>query len=195
MRTLVDQIKCSQTIYNLQDRMLVQIKQDTSSKEPSYTVGSTILPWKSNIPVWRSLRKKRNGWSAMNWNSLMRGLRLRYPLILTAVTAAAVVPCSSTSIIAFWITWVWTQWKLLLESKIAIPQKTRSSWLNCALRDDEAVYWVSIGHYEAVAVGNWWYWVSRGHSCLYILQKVGIWKGVTHAWLTHKGKIELLSSL
>ena len=34
-----------------------------------------------------------------------------------------------------------------------LPQ-TRSSWLNCALRDDEAVYWVSIGHYEAVAVGN-----------------------------------------
>ena len=32
--------------------------------------------------------------------------------------------------------------------------KTRSNWLNCALRDDEAVYWVSIGHYEAVAVGN-----------------------------------------
>ena len=31
---------------------------------------------------------------------------------------------------------------------------TRSSWLNCALRDDEAVFWVSIGHYEAVAVGN-----------------------------------------
>ena len=31
---------------------------------------------------------------------------------------------------------------------------TRSSWLNCALRDDEAVYWVNIGHYEAVEVGN-----------------------------------------
>ena len=61
---------------------------------------------------------------------------------------------------------------------------TRSSWLNCALRDDEAVYWVSIGHYEAVAVGNWWYWVSRGHLCLYILHKVEIWKGVTHAWRT-----------
>ena len=27
--------------------------------------------------------------------------------------------------------------------------KTRSSLLNCALRDDEAVYWVSIGHYRA----------------------------------------------
>ena len=103
--------------------MLVQIKQDTSSKEPCYTVGSTILPWKSSIPVWRSLRKKRNGWSAMNWNSLMRGLRLRYPLILTAVTAAAVVPCSSTSIIAFWITWAWNQWKLFLEPKIRISQK------------------------------------------------------------------------
>ena len=32
----------------------------------------------------------------------------------------------------------------------------RSSWLNCAVQDDEAVYWVSVGHYEAVAVGNWW---------------------------------------
>ena len=32
--------------------------------------------------------------------------------------------------------------------------KTRSSLLNCALRDDEAVYPVSIGHFEAVAFGN-----------------------------------------
>ena len=32
--------------------------------------------------------------------------------------------------------------------------KTRSSWHNRALRDDEAVYWVSKRHYEAVAVGN-----------------------------------------
>ena len=31
---------------------------------------------------------------------------------------------------------------------------TRSSWLNCALRDDETVYWVSIGHFEAVSVGR-----------------------------------------
>ena len=31
---------------------------------------------------------------------------------------------------------------------------TRSSWLNCALGDDEAVYWVSKGHYEAVAVDD-----------------------------------------
>ena len=38
--------------------------------------------------------------------------------------------------------------------KMKIMMITRSSWLNCALRDDEAVYWVSIGHYEAVAVGN-----------------------------------------
>ena len=61
--------------------------------------------------------------------------------------------------------------------------KTISSWLNWALRDDEAVYWVSIGHYEAVTVGNWRYWVSRGHFCLYILNKVEIWTGVTDALL------------
>ena len=61
---------------------------------------------------------------------------------------------------------------------------TRSSWFNCVLRDDEALCWVSIGHYEALAVGNWWYWVRRGHLCLYILHKVEIWKGVTHTWQT-----------
>ena len=74
---------------------------------------------------------------------------------------------------------------------------TRSSWFNCALRDDEAVCWVSIGYCEALAVGNWWYLVSRGHLCLYILHKVEIWKGVTHAWQTdwQLWKIELLSSL
>ena len=32
--------------------------------------------------------------------------------------------------------------------------RTRSSWLNCELRDDEAVYWVTIGHCEALAIGN-----------------------------------------
>ena len=61
----------------------------------------------------------------------------------------------------------------------------RSSWLNCAtLRDYEAEYWVSIGHFEAVAVGNWWYWVSRGHLCLYILHTVEIWTGDTYFWRT-----------
>ena len=38
--------------------------------------------------------------------------------------------------------------------RCGIYTKTRSSWLNCALRDDEAVHWVSIGDYEAVAVSN-----------------------------------------
>ena len=33
-------------------------------------------------------------------------------------------------------------------------RQTRSSWLNCALPDDDSVHWVSIGHYEAVAVGD-----------------------------------------
>ena len=32
--------------------------------------------------------------------------------------------------------------------------ETRSSWVNCVLRDEEAVYWVSVAHYEAVSVGN-----------------------------------------
>ena len=43
---------------------------------------------------------------------------------------------------------------LYLQYEMKILKNTRSIWLNCAIRDDEAVYLVSIGHYEAVAVGN-----------------------------------------
>ena len=51
------------------------------------------------------------------------------------------------------------QWKG--NEKVSLSKKTngnvigtRSSWFNCALRDDESVYWVSIEHYEAVALVN-----------------------------------------
>ena len=81
--------------------------------------------------------------------------------------------------------WCWKHESLYMMSLLKNMTTNRSSWLNCALRDDEAVFWASIGHYETVAVSNWWYWVSRGHSCLNILQKVEIWTGVTDAWLTH----------
>ena len=53
--------------------------------------------------------------------------------------------------------WSWTSFASrvpIVREGIQKIMETRSSWLNCALRDDEAVYWVSIGHYEAVAVGN-----------------------------------------
>ena len=53
---------------------------------------------------------------------------------------------------------------------LPVQSVTRSSWLNCALRGHEA--------------DNWCDWVSIGHLCLYILNKVEIWTGVTDAWLT-----------
>ena len=40
----------------------------------------------------------------------------------------------------------------------------------------------SVGSTVRYAVGNWWYWVSRGHLCRY---KVEIRSGVTDALLTH----------
>ena len=64
-----------------------------------------------------------------------------------------------------------------IQPKKQFKVQTRSSLLNCALRDDEALYWNSAGHYEAVAVG-------RGHLCFYILHKVEIWSGVTDALRT-----------
>ena len=53
--------------------------------------------------------------------------------------------------------WCWKHESLYMMSLLKNMTTTRTSWLNCALRDDEAVYWVSIWHYEAVADGNWWY--------------------------------------
>ena len=46
------------------------------------------------------------------------------------------------------------QEKLEVNPSFERINKTSSSWLNRALRDDEALKWVSIGNYEAVAVGN-----------------------------------------
>ena len=88
-------------------------------------------------------------------------------------------PCTNLDLLIFFL--VFFTFSLF---SLHFKKKTRSSWFNCALRDDEAVYWVSIGQFEAVAVGDWWYWVSRGHACLYILHKVEIWTGVTDAWQT-----------
>ena len=69
----------------------------------SCAAGSTTLPWKSSIPVWRSRKKKRKGWSTMNC-SIRLLIALRPLLMSIAVAAAAMVPSSLTSIIAFWIT-------------------------------------------------------------------------------------------
>ena len=44
--------------------------------------------------------------------------------------------------------------KIVSNPRTEKDYQTRSSWFNCALRDDEALYWVIIGHYEAVEVGN-----------------------------------------
>ena len=110
----------------------------------------------------------------------------RYPIdcyeYLSPCGAKKIANISTYSILAVWHQPIV---KIDVEDwKTAKKEKTRSSWFNCALRDDEAVYWVSIGQFEAVAVGDWWYWVSRGHACLYILHKVEIWTGVTDALRT-----------
>ena len=43
---------------------------------------------------------------------------------------------------------------LLFQIKV---KENKSSWLNCVLRDDEAVYWFTIVH---IVVGTWWYWMT-----------------------------------
>ena len=46
-------------------------------------------------------------------------------------------------------------------------------------------YLVVLSQYEAVPDANLCDRVSRGHLCLYILNNVEIWSGVTDASLTH----------
>ena len=40
-------------------------------------------------------------------------------------------------------------------------------------------YWLVLGQYKLVLLGIRWYRVSKGLVCLYILEKVDIWSGVT----------------
>jgi len=58
-------------------------------------------------------------------------------------------PCTNLDLLIFFL--VFFTFSLF---SLHFKKKTRSSWFNCALRDDEAVYWVSIGQFEAVAVGD-----------------------------------------
>ena len=46
-------------------------------------------------------------------------------------------------------------------------------------------YWLVLGQYKLVLLDIRWYMVSKGLVCLYILEKVEIWSGVTDAWHTH----------
>ena len=139
-----------------------------------------LIRWCPALPVssqkFGSCQYVRNSWwqelALLTFQTLSIRLRIR------TFTSYLLVNISSRSFEVFFHMFDIESWKM--QSK----WKTRSSWVNCALRDEEAVYWVSVAHYEAVAVGNWWYWVSRGHLCLYILRKVEIWTGVTDASLT-----------
>ena len=45
-------------------------------------------------------------------------------------------------------------------------------------------YWLVLGQYKLELLGFRWYRVSKGLVCLYILEKVEIWSGVTDAWHT-----------
>ena len=55
-------------------------------------------------------------------------------------------------------------------------------------------YWLVLDQYKLVLLDIRWYRVSKGLVCLYILEKVEIWSGVTDASQTHRQqKIELLS--
>ena len=55
-------------------------------------------------------------------------------------------------------------------------------------------YWLVLGQYKLVLLAIRWYMVSKGLVCLYILEKVEIWSGVTDAWHTDRHQnIELLS--
>ena len=49
-----------------------------------------------------------------------------------------------------------------------------------------------IGQYKLVMLGTTWYRVSKGLVCLYILEKVDIWSGVTDASHTHTQTTEYI---
>ena len=61
-------------------------------------------------------------------------------------------------------------------------------------------YWLVLGQYKLELLGFRWYRVSKGLVCLYILEKVEIWSGVTDAshtdWQTSEYRAtQLVSSI
>ena len=60
-------------------------------------------------------------------------------------------------------------------------------------------YWLVLGQYKLVLLGIRWYRVSKGLVCLYILEKVEIWSGVTdashHSQTTEYRATQLVSSI
>ena len=61
-------------------------------------------------------------------------------------------------------------------------------------------YWLVLGQYKLELLGFRWYRVSKGLVCLYILEKVEIWSGVTNAshtdWQTSEYRAtQLVSSI
>ena len=56
-------------------------------------------------------------------------------------------------------------------------------------------YWLVLGQYKLVLLGIRWYRVSKGLVCLYILEKVEIWSGVTDPWHTDRQQNIVLLSL
>ena len=71
-----------------------------------------------------------------------------------AVTFLAQGVISQEGLDAFFVLWYISSKPSIRDSPYLSLEVTRSSWVNCALRDEEAMYWVSVAHYEAVAVGN-----------------------------------------
>ena len=69
---------------------------------------------------------------------------------------------------------------------------TRSSWLSCALRGDEAMYWVSIwyllGCTKSVYDGTGWILMALGQygACM-PLYKVFFWQNIIHKIFCRKG--------
>ena len=98
------------------------------------------------IAIWFNLVEMKLFQNIVNFSNVDKPYNLRI---------LSIIACQNIQEGFFFKNWIWT----------------RSSWLDCALRDDEAVYWVSLGHNKAVSVGNWWYWVRRGHLCLYHILK------------------------
>ena len=105
-----------------------------------YTEAIPIWNWRS--PPQRKLSNSRVNSQTNHWHCNNNIVIIK---IITNVTNIAQPSLNIASII------------LIIEFMINVRiWITRSSWVNCALQDEETVYWVSVAHYEAVAVSNWW---------------------------------------
>ena len=131
----------------------IMLGNDDHLDQPEYATNESEDPASFIPKLWCQIGDKANGWGVKQAEKMAQLLLT----IMDAGQGGSITLSNKTKPRPIWFNKDANWSKYTQPSSATLEENTditRSSWVNCALRDEEAVYWVSVAHYEAVAVGN-----------------------------------------